>query len=106
MGSSGFEKIVMRPHPLEGLDYVKASYRSVRGLIKSHWQKHDGGFHWEITVPGNAAATVYVPAADRRQITESGQKASSARNVKFIKMEGDYAVFEIGSGNYSFHVGN
>jgi alpha-L-rhamnosidase len=102
-GSIGFEKIVMHPYPVAGLDYVKASYHSVHGEIKSHWQKSsDGAFQWEITVPANTIATVYIPAKNEKQITESGQKASSAKGVKLLKMEGEYAVYEVGSGSYSF----
>ena len=101
-GSAGFEKIVMRPYPVEGLDYVKASYHSIHGLIKSNWQKKDNVFQWEISVPANTTATVYIPATGKAQVTESGQKASSAKGVKFLKMEGEYAVYEVGSGSYSF----
>ena len=35
----GFRKIVIRPHPGEGLSYVNAEYKSIRGLIKSSWIK-------------------------------------------------------------------
>jgi alpha-L-rhamnosidase len=101
-GSVAFEKIVMRPYPVEGLDYVKASYHSLHGLIKSAWQKDGNAFQWEITVPANTAATVYIPATGKAQVTESGQKASSAKGVKFLRMEGEYAVYQVGSGNYSF----
>jgi alpha-L-rhamnosidase len=99
-GSAGFEKIVMKPYPV--LDYVKASYSSIHGVIKSDWQKTDNSFKWEITVPCNTSATVYIPATDKAQVTESGQKASSSDGVKFVKMDGDYAVYKVGSGNYSF----
>ena len=101
---TGFEKIVMCPCPVAGLDYVKASYHSMHGLIKSSWNKNGDMFQWEITVPGNATAMVYVPATDKAQVTESGVKASAAKGVKFVKMEGGYAVFEVGSGSYSFTV--
>ena len=101
-GSTGFEKIVMHPYPVAGLDYVKASYHSLHGLIKSDWKKDGSAFQWEITVPGNTTATVYIPAKNKAQVTESGQKASSAKGVKFVKMDGEYAVYQVGSGSYSF----
>ena len=100
--NTGFEKIVMRPYPVDGLDYVKASYYSIHGLIKSAWQKNGSAFLWEITVPANTTAMVYVPTTNKAQVTESGQKASSAKGVKFLKMEGEYAVYKVESGNYSF----
>jgi len=100
--NTGFEKIVMRPYPVKGLDFVKASHHSMHGLIKSSWNKNSDAFQWEITVPCNTTAMVYVPATDKVQVTEGGIKASSAKGVKFMKMEGDYAVFQVGSGSYSF----
>jgi alpha-L-rhamnosidase len=105
-GSVGFEKISMRPYPVAGLDYVKASYRSVYGLIRSSWSKKDNAFQWKIKIPANTTATVYVPATNELQVTESGQKASLAKGVKFVKMEDKYAVYEVGSGSYSFVAGN
>jgi alpha-L-rhamnosidase len=92
----------MHPYPVAGLDYVKASYHSVHGVVKSSWSKNGSAFQWEITVPGNTTATVYIPATDKAQVTEGGNKASSAKGVKFVKMEGEYAVYQVGSGNYSF----
>jgi alpha-L-rhamnosidase len=101
-GSAGFENLLMHPYPVAGLDYVNASYRSVRGTIKSNWRREGGAFLWDITIPCNASATVYIPATDKAGVTESGQKASSARGVKFVKMEDGYAVYQVKSGNYSF----
>jgi alpha-L-rhamnosidase len=96
----GFKQIEMKPYPLEGLDYVTASYHSSHGLIKSAWKKQNNHFHWEITVPCNSTAIVYVPTANRETITESGAGIASAEGVKFIETKGAYAVYEIGSGDY------
>jgi alpha-L-rhamnosidase len=105
-GSTGFKKITMKPYPVDGLEYVTASYQSVHGQIKSAWHTHDAHFHWEISIPANTSATVYIPAKDVKLITEGAQSASSSEGVKFIGMEDRYAVFEVGSGDYSFLVGN
>jgi alpha-L-rhamnosidase len=101
-GSSGFKQIVMKPYPVAGLDYVTASYHSVRGEIKSAWKKQDAHFLWDITIPANASATVYIPASDKNQVLENGRKAISSEGVQFVKMDSAYAVFEIGSGRYHF----
>jgi alpha-L-rhamnosidase len=102
IASTGFEKITMRPHLVDGLDYVKASYRSVRGNIESAWKKADGTFQWELTLPANTVARVYVPAAVPEDVYESGMKAALSEGVKFIEQDGCYAVYEVGSGRYSF----
>jgi alpha-L-rhamnosidase len=103
-GSYGFKHLTMKPYPVKGLDYVKANYHSVKGKITSAWKKTDNTFQWEITIPANVTATVYIPAHTEKQVNESGQNASLAKGVKFVKMEADYAVYEVGSGTYNFLV--
>jgi len=92
----------MKPHPVEGLDSVNASYYSVRGMIKSRWQTRKNEFDWHISIPANTTATVYVPAEDKNDVTESGKELENSKGVKFIKMEGERAVIEIKSGDYHF----
>lgn len=100
--STGFKKIRMHPYPVNGLDHVSASYHSVHGLIKSEWQKKDGIFKWNITIPGNTTAIVYVPATSKEKIIESGKKVSESEGVKLIEATKSYVVYEIGSGHYNF----
>ncbi len=100
-GNCGFKQITMKPSIIDGLDEVKASYHSVHGLIKSAWMKTGQSFQWEITVPCNTTATVYIPATCKENITENGQTIPN-RHIKFVGMDGDYTVCEIGSGIYSF----
>ncbi|MDP4129576.1 MAG: alpha-L-rhamnosidase C-terminal domain-containing protein [Bacteroidota bacterium] len=92
----------MRPVPVNGLSHVKASYHSVHGLISSEWKTENEIFDWNITVPANTTALVAVPAKDADGVTESGKKAADSEGVKFLRMEGDRAVFETGSGAYDF----
>jgi alpha-L-rhamnosidase len=102
---AGFEEIVMKPCLIDGLNYVKASYKSARGIIKSEWTKNNGQFSWDITVPCNSTATVYVPiTTDKNKVTESGKKAASSKGVKFLRQTDKYSVFKVCSGNYSFKV--
>jgi alpha-L-rhamnosidase len=100
----GFKQIVMNPSLVEGLNYVKASYQSVHGLVKSEWKKEATELTWNISVPGNTNAIVYIPAADAKEVMENGTIASSVDGVQFLRMEEDKAVFSVGSGNYSFRV--
>lgn len=103
-GSAGFKQILMRPLTQIGLDYVKASYKSGYGQINSSWRHTRQGFAWDISVPCNTRATVYVPASDPDRVREGNRKADGREGVRFLRMESGCAVFEIGSGNYSFSV--
>ncbi|MDB5190450.1 MAG: Bacterial alpha-L-rhamnosidase [Segetibacter sp.] len=96
----GFKKIEMKPSFVEGLNYVNASYHSINGLIKSEWRE-GVKWSWNITIPGNTKAIVYIPAPPNF-ITEGGKDAAKADGVKFLRMEGNNAVFEVGSGTYTF----
>jgi alpha-L-rhamnosidase len=55
-----------------------------------------------VTVPTNTSATIYVPAKDVADVTESGQPIEQVKEVTFLRMEAGAAVFEVGSGMYAF----
>jgi alpha-L-rhamnosidase len=98
----GFKHIIMHPTTVGDLSFVKASHNSPYGEIVSDW-KHDGDrFDWNVTVPANTTATVYVPSSDIASVTESGSPAGDAPGIKYLRMEAGAAVYEIGSGSYHF----
>ncbi len=98
----GFKRFIIHPDPVGDLTWVRSQYASMYGMIRSDWRKEDGAFHLKVTVPVNTTATVYVPASDPSQVTESGKPAASATGVKWVRNEGGAAVFEVGSGDYEF----
>lgn len=98
----GFKGVVLRPHLVRQLDWARADFQSVRGLITSDWKRQGDRFIWNIVVPPNTSATVYVPTTQPGSVTESGQRASGATGVKFQRAEKDAAVFEVSSGHYHF----
>ncbi|WP_316810011.1 alpha-L-rhamnosidase [Pedobacter heparinus] len=100
----GFKEIMMKPELIEGLNEVNASYHSVYGLIKSHWTKSATAFTWNISIPVNTTARINIPAKSAEAIKEGKGKALQTQGLKFIKMEGNRALFDAGSGNYSFVV--
>ncbi|MFL5771712.1 MAG: alpha-L-rhamnosidase C-terminal domain-containing protein, partial [Flavisolibacter sp.] len=99
----GFKKIVMRPSFNVNLTYVSASYRSPYGTIKTYWKKENGQLSWNVSVPGNTTAVIYIPAKENG-VKEGTFPASLSEGIRFLRMEEGSAVFEIGSGNYSFSV--
>ncbi len=60
----GFKNIVMKPILVPGLDHVKANHRSPYGLIESEWTHSGDLFDWQVTIPPNSRATVYIPGND------------------------------------------
>jgi alpha-L-rhamnosidase len=98
----GFKHIVMRPTPVGGMQSLKATHKSPHGLIESEWTNRSGRFEWGVRVPVNATATVYIPAKTVESILESGRPIRNAEGVKYVRMEGSSAVFEVQSGAYRF----
>jgi alpha-L-rhamnosidase len=101
-GSVGYEKIVIRPQPVGNITWCKASYKSVRGEIRSDWSVKNGRFHLDVTLPPDTTDQVYVPARSAEGVTESGQPAEKAPGVHFLQMRDGYAVYQVGSGTYHF----
>ncbi|MBP5505739.1 MAG: family 78 glycoside hydrolase catalytic domain [Bacteroidales bacterium] len=58
MDADGGCTLVFKPCTPEGLDWAKAEYKSVRGLIKSEWHRTASGIELKVTVPANMKATV------------------------------------------------
>ena len=98
----GYEHFVLHPIPGGGLTWVKGSYDSIRGKIESSWHTDGLTFTEDVTIPANTSATVYVPAKSLERVTESGTPASRATGVRFVRMEGNAAVYTVQSGRYSF----
>lgn len=98
---AAFKKITMKPELINGLNAVNASYNSVYGLIKSNYTNTAKQFVWKLTIPPNTTAMVYLPAAKGDVITE---EIKNIKDLKLVKNENGRAVYEIGSGNYSFVV--
>ena len=98
----GFRHAIVRPRPVGDLKFVKASHRSLYGTVSSAWRKDGSRFALDVTVPPNTTATVFVPARSAESVAESGLPAAKAKGVKLARMEDGAAVFELGSGVYSF----
>lgn len=98
----GFQRLLIRPELGPELSWVKASYRSLHGLIATEWKTSDQGLTLDVTVPANTTATVYVPAADAARVTEGGRPASQAEGVTFLRAEAGKAIYQVGAGQYHF----
>jgi alpha-L-rhamnosidase len=98
----GYKHIIMRPRPGGNLTSAEAELCSMYGLIRSAWTQENGVFSWQITVPANTTATVYVPADDVSTVTESGQPVENANGVTLFRVENGFAVFSVMSGSYTF----
>ncbi|MDQ1256084.1 MAG: alpha-L-rhamnosidase, partial [Candidatus Hydrogenedentes bacterium] len=98
----GFRHFILHPQFPEGLEWVKASYRSIRGPIASEWRVDKNGVTWSVQIPVNTTATVYIPAKDGSVITESGKPLGESEGLSEIRAESGNVIVEAASGTYQF----
>jgi alpha-L-rhamnosidase len=97
-----FDKLVIRPQPVGDLQWVKASYDSVRGRIASEWRRDAGKFNLRVRVPVGVTAEVVLPSGEGTPITESGEPVERASGVQRLTRQSGSAVVALGSGSYDF----
>jgi hypothetical protein len=98
----GFSKIILKPQPVGNLTSASATYRSIRGPITSEWKRNDAKFQLHVRIPANTTATVWVPCAGNSAVLEGGKPAETSPGIRFLRREAGAALYEIGSGSYTF----
>lgn len=98
----GFRKSIIKPMPVGDLTWAKGSYETVSGLITVDWKRDNGLFTLKVSIPANTSATICIPANKEKDVTENGMIAAKAAGIKFLRMESNKAVYEVGSGEYTF----
>ena len=101
----GFKKFIINPYiPENDLDWVNASVHSMHGTISSSWEKKEGGILFDIKIPANTMATVYLPSNNIDEIREGGKPVSRIKEIKILGTENGKTIMELGSGSYSFSI--
>jgi alpha-L-rhamnosidase len=98
----GYSNVIIKPIVLPGLSWARASVETILGRVSTDWTYRNGVYRLTITIPVNATATVYMLARSAEEVTESGEPAGSSPGVRFIREEGGYVIYKIGSGTYDF----
>ncbi len=98
----GFDRMVIRPQLVKGLDWVKSSHRSIRGPIESNWSLTADGAQFDISIPPDATATIELPAAAGDVLTESGRPIAEVQGVTVLTAGPSLHRMQVGSGSYRF----
>jgi alpha-L-rhamnosidase len=93
-GSVAFNRVWIKPAMVGDISWVRASYHSIRGPIRSEWKRDGTKVEMRVSIPPGVSAEVFVPAKSAEMVRQSG--------AEFSRMEGGSAVFEIQSGDYVF----
>jgi alpha-L-rhamnosidase len=100
---AGFKQIVLKPAIDDKLAWANVSYNSIRGLIESRWKKLDGGqLQYDVTIPANTTATLYLPAAGGDRVLESGGRLENTPGITAADFSDGIMKITLKSGRYSF----
>ncbi|MBS1932655.1 MAG: family 78 glycoside hydrolase catalytic domain [Bacteroidetes bacterium] len=98
----GYKHIKVQPHPCEGFTNASASLLTYYGKLSNSWKTGPDAITMDVEIPANTTATVFLPASNANDITESGKSLSASSDIKITGNEEGYVVAELGSGAYHF----
>lgn len=100
----GFKKFILQPEidPTGQMISAKGYYDSQYGRIESEWKVESKKLTYKATVPANTTATLYLPAASIKSVSENGNPLEKAKGIKILKFENGKVVAEVSSGSYTF----
>jgi len=109
--SPGYRRVLIEPQAVGDLSHVSASQKTVRGEVKVEWQRKDGRFQLNVSIPVGMDAVIAVPKLGRAQpqisegaaaVWASGQFVRGTQGLVSAKADGHSVRFQVGSGNYQF----
>ncbi len=104
LNEPGYRHLIFHPQPVDDLSYVKYFNNIAYGKAGIFWQNQKDKFLMEICVPVGCRATVFVPAAEDQTVLECGVAVVNNKFIKDNGREGEYRIFLVRSGNYTFSV--
>ncbi|HSC26256.1 MAG TPA: glycoside hydrolase family 78 protein [Vicinamibacterales bacterium] len=101
-GMPGYRHVLIQPRPGGRFTHLRASHRTMYGVVSSEWTIRDGRFELAVEIPANTSATIRLPGAGLKPVTESGGPLSEAKGISRERRDGDDLVLDVGSGRYRF----
>ena len=90
---------IQRKRPLT---WVKAHYNSFYGPIASQWRIDSGRLQFQVVVPPNTSATVYIPTSNPGSVREGKRPLKEARGIERLADEPGAGVLRLQPGDYRF----
>lgn len=99
---AGYHKIVVKPHLGGGFTKVSASLKTYYGLASSSWSINGNTANFDIEIPANTTAVIYIPVSVNGSVTEGGQALVNRKDLQMGASENGYQEIRVGSGQYHF----
>jgi alpha-L-rhamnosidase len=100
----GFHRIVLHPQFDAVLGEVKATYDSSYGPVISNWKVDGNTITWDVVIPPNTTSLLDLPGDVTSRIQEDGKDIRQSTGISFVLRDDRHAIYEAGSGSYSFSI--
>lgn len=97
----GFKNVILKPNFVSGLDHFEASHKGPYGTIRSSWKKKKENISYQVTIPSNSKAKLYLKGDI---ILEGGKSLDTNNLIKILKNEKDNYILELKAGDYFFEI--
>ncbi|MDT8860169.1 glycoside hydrolase family 78 protein [Alkalihalobacillus sp. MEB130] len=100
----GFKHINLQPNIDKNnrITSVSGEYKSVYGTIKSEWTIKGKTLTYNVLIPANTTATVWLPATNKNSVKVDGQLIQKHKEINVVGYENEKAIYQIESGCYEF----
>lgn len=99
----GFKNIILKPKFADDLEKFEAQHESVYGTIISSWEKESKNTVYNVTIPNNTTATLYLTASE---MEENGKNLQQNSRIELLQENGNQFILKLKPGNYSFYLKN
>ncbi len=90
----GFDRFILKPWIRHGIEFARVSYRCLHGEILSHWERQGTTLRWEVVIPPNTRARLFIPS-------EPGTEVDTD-SLGVVEHNGEFAVCDALAGRYIF----
>lgn len=94
----GFKNVLLQPHFVDGLEHFYAEHDGPYGKIVSSWKKENNIVIYQITIPANSSATVFLKGTN---ILLDDEPVENSRNATLLANDEGNKI-QIKSGNHEF----
>ncbi|MDO8343481.1 MAG: family 78 glycoside hydrolase catalytic domain [Cellvibrio sp.] len=100
----GYKHFIFRPtpDPTGKMTWAKGFYDSNYGRIKSGWEISANTTTYNLVVPANTSATLFLKTGSENLVSEK----ANAGAIRFIKFTNGETIYELTPGSFSFKVRN
>ena len=98
----GFKNVILKPNFVGGLDEFEAEYDGIFGKILSSWKKSAGVISYNVVIPPNSTATLFLSEAI--EITEGNRPIPENPFIEIKYRDNNKICLLLKSGRYNFKV--